>query len=249
MFDTDLPAYEAFEQAKCKEEFRSRERFELRLKAKASRTLRKYGNCTADAWGREEAALAKRLLGHMQVETARARRRAGLDGDEDAWPWDDVSVPPVDEQFQLALAKECPARGAAHEEAARVCERLRDPLHMPAVLEAIGCLIPKSLHRSLDGVKPRGKAQAGAAMGAPTLQAGTWKLDVDDEKSIGLAGRPMSKGVLEFSWCCFDTCAPFCGCPVAWVRTRSANEYSLRRQVIRCCAMWPRRRRGAVKVV
>ena len=33
---------------------------------------------------------------------------------------------------------------------------------------------------------------------APTLQAGTWKLDVDDEKSIGLVGRPMSKGVLEF---------------------------------------------------
>ena len=56
----------------------------------------------------------------------------------------------------------------------------------------------KKLHRQLDGVKPRVRAQAGAATSMPTLQAGAWKLDVDDEKSVGLVGRPLSKGVLEF---------------------------------------------------
>ena len=47
MFDTDLPDFEAFDQARYKEEFRSRERFDLRLKATQSRTLRKYGDCSA----------------------------------------------------------------------------------------------------------------------------------------------------------------------------------------------------------
>ena len=38
MFDTDLPDFDTFDQAKYKEEFRSRERYELRLKARASDT-------------------------------------------------------------------------------------------------------------------------------------------------------------------------------------------------------------------
>ena len=102
MFDTDLPDFDTFDQAKYKEEFRSRERYELRLKAKASATLRRYGFCAADPWEREEAAVAERLLGHMRVAAAQARRSAGLVGDDDAWPWMDVEEPPVDEQFALA---------------------------------------------------------------------------------------------------------------------------------------------------
>ena len=41
----------AFKQVLFKEDFRGRRRFELRLQAKFSRTIRKYGDCAADPWG------------------------------------------------------------------------------------------------------------------------------------------------------------------------------------------------------
>ena len=37
-----------------------------------------------------------------------------------------------------------------------VAERLMGPYHLPAVKEALGCLIPASLHPDLDGTKPKG---------------------------------------------------------------------------------------------
>lgn len=89
MLETDLPAYEAFAAARTKAEFRSRQRFKLRLRAMASRTIRKYGFYERDPWSREEAALAERLLAEVARETqnermgwwhAGATRRLGLAG-------------------------------------------------------------------------------------------------------------------------------------------------------------------------
>ena len=52
LFDTDLPPWEVFQRARTTERFRSRRRFELRLQARFSRTLRKYGFCEANPWTR-----------------------------------------------------------------------------------------------------------------------------------------------------------------------------------------------------
>ena len=41
--------------------FRNRRRFELKLEAQASRTLRKYGFCEEDVWTEEEKAIAEKL--------------------------------------------------------------------------------------------------------------------------------------------------------------------------------------------
>ena len=47
VYDLDLPAWEYFQEAQWKQTFRERCRFEWRLAAKASRTVRKYGFCRA----------------------------------------------------------------------------------------------------------------------------------------------------------------------------------------------------------
>jgi hypothetical protein len=96
MFESDLPEYEAFEKAKWTEGFRSRMRYSLRMEAKASRTLRRYGFCALDRWTAEEAALAEELLKHVRAEGDLQRSAAGMGGDEDAWIWGD-SRPPIEE--------------------------------------------------------------------------------------------------------------------------------------------------------
>jgi len=82
MFESDLPEYEAFEKAKWTEGFRSRMRYSLRMEAKASRTLRRYGFCALDRWTAEEAALAEELLKHVRAEGDLQRSAAGMGGDE-----------------------------------------------------------------------------------------------------------------------------------------------------------------------
>jgi exonuclease III len=207
MFETDLPEYDAFEAAKWREEFRSRERFELHLRAKASRTLRKYRFCEEDVWTEREAMLANELLLHVESAASLQRRREGLDGDVDAWPWPDVDEPPV--VVECAAAAERLVRDGVCEleEVLAVVDRLRGPLHLPAVLEALGCLIPRALHRRLDGVKPRGNARAGAAVVSAALVVGGWKVNVDDERAVGEAGRALSKGSLEFFLRCLHRAA------------------------------------------
>ena len=97
MFETDLPEYEFFEQAKWKEEFRSRERFELQLRAKASRTLRRYGFCQEDSWDSRDAALAERPLSCLVVVASKQRQHENLGADPDAWPWLDAEEAPINE--------------------------------------------------------------------------------------------------------------------------------------------------------
>ena len=61
-FDVDLQDYDVFTEAQWTKNFRARRRYDLRLQAKFSRTLRKYGYCRADLWDRGDAELAEKLL-------------------------------------------------------------------------------------------------------------------------------------------------------------------------------------------
>ena len=88
IFEEDLPEWERFQEAQYKPNFRSRRRFELRLRAQASTTLRKYGFCEADLWEREDAEIAQKLLEGLQAVGDVRRKRLGHEGDDDAWLWD-----------------------------------------------------------------------------------------------------------------------------------------------------------------
>ena len=55
--------------------FRERKRFELRARARASRTLRKYGYCEADVWTGEEARIAGRLLDGLRGVAIQQQQR------------------------------------------------------------------------------------------------------------------------------------------------------------------------------
>ena len=79
-----------------------------------------------------------------------------------------------------------------------VAERLRGPLHEPAVREALGCLVPEWLDPRLDNKKPKGKTGGGEVqMGVP-LVAGTWKVDVGREQVLADSSRLVGPDLLEF---------------------------------------------------
>jgi hypothetical protein len=79
----------------------------------------------------------------------------------------------------------------------RVAEHLLQPLHEPAVREALGCLIPLELDPKLDGKRP--KAKAGQAVTAPKLylHAGSWRVNMLEEEGL-LNNQALTKGVIEF---------------------------------------------------
>ena len=81
LFETDLPPWEVFQEAKWKPVFRARRRMELRLRARASWTLRKYGYCRADRWTPEEADLAQKLLERLKLVGDLQRIRLKLSED------------------------------------------------------------------------------------------------------------------------------------------------------------------------
>ena len=65
VFDTDLPPWDDFQQAKFSEDFRGRQRFMLRLRAKFSRTLRRYGRLLKsppEVWTDREVEAAEKLV-------------------------------------------------------------------------------------------------------------------------------------------------------------------------------------------
>jgi len=200
VFDTDLPAWEHFQEAQWKQNFRARRRFEWRLEAKASHTLRKYGFCGADEWSVKDASIAQALLSRLEKKGLERRRDMGLGSDPDAWCWPSDQVPV--EALLLRQVREHAgddAELAAQTE--QVAQRLLGPWHKPAVLEALGCLIPGAFHPRHDGKKPRGKPGREPGM-AVHLQAGPWKIDAFEEQGLtgsapGAEGR-LLKGVLEF---------------------------------------------------
>ena len=67
VFEDDLPDWEVFQAVQNTPAFRRRRRFELRLLAKASETIRKYGFCEAEGeqWSRHERRRADALLSRL----------------------------------------------------------------------------------------------------------------------------------------------------------------------------------------
>ena len=202
VFDVDLPPWEDFQEAKFREDFRGRQRFMLRLRAKFSRTLRKYGRIlrnVPERWSDHEFEGAEKLIRCLQTQGALQRSSISLSGrpiDEDADVWPDG----VDVSRQMALAVE---DAAGHDEGERhalaaVAERLQQPYHMPAVREALGCLIPEHLHPRLDGKKPRGSGRQGQDHIGVHLEADRWRVDVSEEACLQSDMRALSGGTLEF---------------------------------------------------
>ena len=62
VFEEDLPDWEAFQRVRETATFHRRRRFELRLQARASKTIRKYGFYGTDRWTAEDARRAESML-------------------------------------------------------------------------------------------------------------------------------------------------------------------------------------------
>ena len=166
------------------------------MEAKASRTLRKYGCCQADIWTTEDAGIAGELLHCLEVEGKMQAQAQGLAGDKNAWLWP-RQEPPIMALMLRAVSEVSSVGVERQAQVEAVAQRLMGPYHLPAVKEALGCLIPASLHPDLDGTKPKGRAQAGGGPGGVCLKAGQWQVDVGQER--GLYGSvALSKGMLEF---------------------------------------------------
>jgi hypothetical protein len=200
VFDVDLPAWEHFQEAQWKPNFRARRRFEWRLEAKASRTLRKYGFCRGHEWSREDTALAEKLLQGLEKKSAERRRDMQLGDHPDEWCWQNEDVPV--EALLLKQVRDHSCEDAElRERMESVAQRLLGPVHRPAVLEALGVLIPREYHPRFDGKKLRGKGKREPGM-TVQLQAGAWKIDAFEEQNLlgtaaGVEGR-LLKGVLDF---------------------------------------------------
>ena len=69
-------------------------------------------------------------------------------------------------------------------------------LHMPAVKEALGALIPARLHWTLDDAVKKGKDTFGELRGGVTLSMADWKVNVRGEDALGRGS--LSEDVLEF---------------------------------------------------
>ena len=197
VFEEDLPEWEEFQKAQWKPAFRQRRRYELRMSAKASRTIRRYRCCAADPWTEEEAQVADRLLRQLAVEGSLRRSAARLHAhqDPDALIWGSEEIPYED--LLLKAAREVAAGDEAFQKVCiAVSARLLGVYHLPAVQEALGCLIPPELDPKQDGKKPKGKQLSADVPSGVTLDAGGWKVDVVEEQA--LAECRLSKGVIEF---------------------------------------------------
>ena len=163
VFEVDLPSWDAFQEAKRKPGFRQRRRMELRFLAKFSQTLRRYGFCEEDRWSLEERELADKLLavlrarGQMEVQAA-CLERGKANPTEDTWPWA-AAGPDVAAEVAAAVARVRETSRADDALLVSVAERLQDKLHLPAVREALRCLIPEWLDPALDDKTAEGPAR------------------------------------------------------------------------------------------
>ena len=206
MFEEDLPDYDAFMEAREKPVFRSRVRYEMLMRVKASETLRKYATrgvvCAADPWTLDEASRADRLLGSLRAVAGARRAQQGRDPkDWAAWLWQG-EVPSIQRYLREAAERLGEGSDAEREAYEAVARRFWDKegdagvLHEAAAKYALGCLVSPEMHPSRDGVR-LSKRQGGAEeRGGAALTAGKWRVRVSEESAIA-EGR-VSKGVLEF---------------------------------------------------
>ena len=200
VFEEDLPSWDAFQEAKRKPGFRQRRRMELRLLAKFSRTLRRYGFCEEDRWSDTEREVADALLavlaarGQTELQAARLER-GKANASEDTWPWA-AAGPDVATEVATAVARVRETLVFDESLLLAVAERLQSSLHLPAVREALRCLIPEWLDLALDDKQRKGPRSDADRVGVKIACKG-WGVDVSAE-SVLRTGRRMDKGVLEF---------------------------------------------------
>ena len=130
-----------------------------------------------------------RVVGRLEHDRRRGR-------DAYVWPTDD---PPVSALMARAVDRVAARAGAAERpQVEGVARRLLGEYHLPAVQEALGCLIPRALDPELDGKKPKGQAAAGAGPGGVALAAGHGQLNISLEGDLY---RPvaLSKGPVSYT--------------------------------------------------
>jgi ATP-dependent DNA helicase PIF1 len=225
VFEEDLPEYEVFQSVRETPAFRRRRRFELRLEARASETIRKYGFCRAEGeqWSAEDRDRATALLARLKV--VREKQRASMKQlarptDEEAYLWE--QEPDYGKLLDDAV-EEVSGHTAAHVSAESergalivVAKRLRNELHLPAVKEALGALIPEDLHPALDDPKKRGKKKGAIAAERVSvdLRACGWRVSVFIEEALREC-KPVAKDTVEFflilaRLVCRELKLPFC---------------------------------------
>ena len=199
VFEEDLPDWEAFQAVRDTATFHRRRRFELRLFAKASKTIRKYRFYGKDPWSKEDARRAEKMLQKLEVECEMQKKRLPLGRriDRNAFLWDGE---PDYASFLDDAAKEVAGSSVAELAACRqIKDRLLTELHLPAVKEVLGALIPEWLHPSQDDPKKRGKKRRGAVSErvGVDLSALGWKLSVFREEALR-ERKPVAKDTMEF---------------------------------------------------
>ena len=198
LFEEDLPPWEAFQEARRKPGFRQRRRMELRLLARFSRTLRQYGFCEEDLWTVAERDVAERLLvvlkarGRRELQAARFER-GKVNATEDTWPWPPAG-PDVAGEVAAAVAQ-LRVGGVHGALLVTVAGRLQSEMHMPAVREALQCLIPEWRDPVLDGLQKKGGAADPERVGVKLAALG-WSVDVSVETKLR-AGQGLNKTSLE----------------------------------------------------
>ena len=84
------------------------------------------------------------------------------------------------------------------------------PLHLPAVKEALGSLIPEKLHPSLDNAAKRMKYQSSEMRGAVHMQCDAWRVSVFEEETLNQGS--LRWDVMEFSRRSFAVFVRACHC-------------------------------------
>jgi len=221
VFEEDLPDWEVFQGVRETATFHRRRRFELRLEARASRTIRKYSFCEAsgEQWSRADASRAARLLSKLEVKREEQRgslkntgRRTHLPSGEvdvDAFLWDGE---PNYRSFLYTAADELEASEIAADGEVNSYRRVADRLlaattvndgtevfvHLPAVQEALGALIPEWLHPSQDDPKKRGKKRGlDVNRIGVFLKAHGWQLSVFAGEALQ-EHKPVAADTMEF---------------------------------------------------
>jgi len=210
VFDFELPDWDVFQRQRDSARFRWRQRWSLRLDAKFSRTIRKYGFLGLPAgdpthlWTPRDRERATELVGKLSVAMLRQRSSlagTGMPVGEDAhiWPEGEPDLRSKLEEAVLLVAadSQCGQEdiGAFRE----VADRLMHELHVPALREALGCLIPAALHPRLDGRKPKAVAgEVAVERVTECLRMGKWQVSGNEEAALQAQARCLPKGLMDF---------------------------------------------------